>query len=66
VETTAMGAAMLAGLAVGMWESMDELCELWKAQTEFSPDMESSRAENLLKRWHKAVQRCRGWEDDSE
>ena len=64
VETTAMGAAMLAGLAVGMWDGLEELNGLWKAQTEFRPTMEQDAAEKLLSRWHRAVERCRGWEAD--
>ncbi len=62
VETTAMGAAMLAGIAVGVWDDLEELGNLWKAQTAFYPSMEQAKKEKLLSRWHKAVERCRGWE----
>ncbi|NLJ31622.1 MAG: glycerol kinase GlpK [Clostridiales bacterium] len=64
VETTAMGAAMLAGLAVGVWQDMRELESLWKAQTRFSPVMEEEKAEKMIARWHRAVERCRGWETE--
>ena len=64
VETTAMGAAMLAGIAVGVWENSEELESLWKAQTKFSPSMQQSKVEHLTSRWHKAVQCCLGWEQE--
>ncbi len=62
VETTAMGAAMLAGIAVGVWDTDDELKNLWKAKTAFKPSMDASKEKKLISRWHKAVERCRGWE----
>ncbi len=62
VETTAMGAAMLAGIAVGVWESAEELQNLWKAQISFRPSMDPEKEKKLISRWHKAVERCRGWE----
>ncbi len=61
VETTAMGAAMLAGIAVGVWDDPEELKNLWKAQTKFNPSMEKSKAEKAVSRWHRAVGRCRSW-----
>lgn len=57
IETTALGAAYLAGLAVGFWNSLDEIKENWKLGREFTPTMEESRAKTLLKGWHAAV-RC--------
>lgn len=66
VETTAMGAAMLAGMAVGMWESVEELDELWKAQTEFTPAMEQEKTEKMILRWHRAVERCSDWAMEEE
>lgn len=66
VETTAMGAAMLAGMAVGIWENLEELSGLWKAQTVFQPAMEQEQAEKMILRWHRAVERCSGWAQEDE
>lgn len=64
VETTAMGAAMLAGIAVGVWDGLEELKSLWKAQTEFTPELDEEQRKRMVARWHKAVERCRDWETD--
>jgi glycerol kinase len=60
-ETTALGAAYLAGLAVGFWKDQNELAEKWKCEKAFSPAMESPQREKLLAGWHKAVERSRDW-----
>ena len=60
-ETTALGAAYLAGLAVGVWRDRAELSRLWRCDTAFAPDMDASERERLLADWHRAVERCRGW-----
>ena len=60
-ETTALGAAYLAGLAAGVWESREELSRLWRCDTTFSPAMDARHRERLLADWHRAVGRCRGW-----
>ena len=60
-ETTALGAAFLAGLAVGFWKDRGELAEKWKCEKAFSPAMETRRREQLLSGWHKAVGRSRDW-----
>ena len=60
-ETTALGAAYLAGLAAGVWESREELSRLWRCDTTFSPAMDARHRERLLADWHRAVERCRGW-----
>ena len=60
-ETTALGAAYLAGLAAGVWESREELSRLWRCDTTFSPAMDTRHRECLLADWHRAVERCRGW-----
>ncbi|MDR0909159.1 MAG: glycerol kinase GlpK [Spirochaetaceae bacterium] len=60
-ETTALGAASLAGLAVGFWDSMQTLKEMWNCDAVFSPEMESEKVEQLLKGWHKAVGRSKDW-----
>lgn len=62
LETTALGAAMLAGLAVGVWESQEELAAVWKSQTVYQPQQEFD-SQPLLDKWHKAVRRCRMWEE---
>jgi glycerol kinase len=60
-ETTALGAAYLAGLAVGFWRSLDELRAAWRCGRTFTPSMDAARREGLLAGWHKAVGRARGW-----
>ena len=65
IETTAMGAAMLAGRAVGLW-SDGELADLQAADRTFEPAMDGAARERLLRRWRRAVERSRAWaaEDD--
>jgi glycerol kinase len=58
-ETTALGAAYLAGLAVGFWKNTGEVRAMWKCDTAFTPRMDGARREALLEGWHKAVDRCR-------
>ena len=60
-ETTALGAAYLAGLAVGVWADREELSRLWRCDTTFTPAMEPEERERLLSNWRRAVDRCRGW-----
>ena len=62
-ETTALGAAYLAGLAVGVWKSCEELQSLWHRDVTFEPTMEPVRREKLLHGWHKAVGRSLDWEE---
>lgn len=57
IETTALGAAYLAGLAVGYWKDRAELCENWNQGREFTPTMEQTERKKLLAGWHRAV-RC--------
>lgn len=61
IETTAIGAAFLAGLAVGFWKSRKELQELWTADQSFQPEMPVEKREQLIHFWHKAVERSKGW-----
>ena len=61
-ETTALGAAYLAGLATGMWESMDKIKELPRKSDEFVPSMSASEREGHIKEWHRAVSRSLGWQ----
>jgi glycerol kinase len=59
-ETTALGAAFLAGLGVGVWSESD-LAELWKVDRDFEPRMSRDEADTLQARWRQAVERSRGW-----
>jgi glycerol kinase len=61
IETTAIGAAFLAGLAVGFWESREEIQSLWTADRSFTPEMDSDNREKLIHFWHKAVDRSKNW-----
>ena len=60
-ETTALGAACLAGLAVGVWRDSGELRSLRQPDIPFQPAMEDAHRAELLRQWHRAVERCRGW-----
>ena len=62
-ETTAMGAAFLAGLAVGFWKDKAEIAAKWNVDRTFTPDMSSVEREAKYKGWKKAVERSRAWED---
>lgn len=55
METTALGAAFLAGLAVGFWKNPEGIAETWKKDREFTPQMEKQTAKNLYEKWQKAV-----------
>jgi len=66
VETTAMGAAYLAGLAVGYWPGRGEIIKNWTLSREFKPEMAPSQREKLLKGWRKAVGRTFGWAKEEE
>jgi glycerol kinase len=61
LETTALGAAYLAGLTVDLWKSRDELAQHWKAQRRFEPQISSSDRETRMSRWREAVSRARNW-----
>jgi glycerol kinase len=60
-ETTALGAAYLAGLAVGFWQDEAELTSLWRAERRFEPTMTADQRAALLAGWRRAVERCRHW-----
>jgi glycerol kinase len=63
-ETTALGAAYLAGLAVGYWKNQDDLKRNWALDREFKPQMPRDQSDKLYRRWQKAVERSREWADD--
>jgi glycerol kinase len=60
-ETTALGAAYLAGLAVGFWKSGDEIASQWQTERRFEPAMPSARVREMRERWTEAVQRAKAW-----
>ncbi len=60
-ETTALGAACLAGLAVGIYRNLDEIKNHWKSETVFTPRMEHAKRDKLIAGWHKAVGRSLNW-----
>jgi len=62
LETTALGAAYMAGLAVGYWESVDEIAQNWQVERIFEPRMPESQAAQQRARWSEAVKRSKGWE----
>ena len=61
VETTAMGAAYLAGLAVGYWKNIDEIQEIWQADVHFKPSQDRTETEEGIKRWYKAIDALEHW-----
>jgi len=63
IETTALGAAYLAGLAVGYWKDKDDIASKWQIDRTFQPEMDSENREKLYKGWKKAVERALNWED---
>ncbi len=63
IETTALGAAYLAGLAVGFWKDLEEIKSNWEIGKIFSPNMSSERRETLISGWKKAVTRSFAWEE---
>lgn len=65
-ETTALGAAYLAGLAVGFWESKDEIANRWKLEKSFNPEMEEAESTKLYKGWKKAVEATQVFKLDEE
>ncbi|MBP1839869.1 glycerol kinase GlpK [Formosa algae] len=61
LETTAMGAAYLAGLAVGYWDSIDDIQSQWIVDKEFFPEASKEKVDNMLHYWHKAVKCTQNW-----
>ncbi|MCP2014489.1 glycerol kinase [Deinococcus sp. HSC-46F16] len=65
-ETTALGAALLAGLAVGFWEGVEDVARLWQEERVFEPALADDEREHRLARWRQAVERSRGWAEGEE
>ena len=62
-ETTALGAAYLAGLAVGYWKSKKDIATQWKPDRRFTPQMKPAARRQLLAGWEKALARAKAWEN---
>ncbi len=66
IETTALGAAYLAGLAAGYWESREDILKNWQVEHTFEPQMEERRRSEALAGWHRAVRCSLSWAQDPE
>ena len=64
-ETTALGAAYLAGLAVNYWSDIKEVKQQWQMDRTFSPQIKANETYSLVKGWHRAVNASKAWADDS-
>ena len=64
LETTALGAAYLAGLAVGYWGDIAEIQAQWVVDRVFKPQIETEKIDNMVRKWNKAVERSRSWIDE--
>ena len=64
METTALGAAYLAGLHAGIWKTREDIASSWGVDREYIPAMEEEEKEKLASKWHKAVKMCAGWAKD--
>ena len=62
-ETTALGAAYLAGLATGVWQGTDEISARWQVERTFEPALDPARSAELRRRWSRAVERAKAWEE---
>lgn len=63
IETTALGAAYLSGLAVGFWKNKDEIRQNWTLLESFTPNMDKEKRQNLITGWKKAITRSFAWEE---
>ncbi len=62
-ETTALGAAYLAGLATGVWKDTGDIAERWQVERRFEPALDRDQAAAQRARWNRAVERAKGWEE---
>jgi len=65
-ETTAMGAAFLAGLAVGVWDGFEPLTRVWQRDALFYPSISDARRDELVRGWQRAVERAKGWSREEQ
>jgi glycerol kinase len=63
-ETTALGAAYLAGLAVGYWPNMEAIQHQWQVDKKFTPTMQEEERNKLTKQWQRSVKAAKVWADD--
>jgi glycerol kinase len=63
-ETTALGAAYLAGLAVGYWKNLDEVSSQWQVEKKFEPKIQNQQTEELIKGWKRAVHAAQVWSEE--
>ena len=63
-ETTALGAAYLAGLAIGFWKDTAEIENYWQADKNFEPEMEDSKRQKEIRQWKKAVKAAQAWTEE--
>lgn len=63
-ETTALGAAFLAGLAVNFWKDKEDIKKSWKLDREFFPNLSEEKRIKYLRGWKKAVEKARNWEEE--
>ena len=63
-ETTALGAAYLAGLAIGFWKNMQELEQYWQKDRSFSPSMQAEQRKGLQKNWQRAIKAAQAWTEE--
>ncbi len=64
LETTALGAAYLAGIATGFWKNRDEVTNNWREERRFTPQMPEDQRESMYTGWKRAVERAKGWAAD--
>jgi glycerol kinase len=65
-ETTALGAAYLAGLAVGYWQNQDDVTRNWALDREFAPQFDEAKRDKLYRGWRRAVERSLDWEEHEQ
>lgn len=66
IETTALGAALLAGLAVGVWKDMDEIRRIWQMDISLTPQMNDEQREASMRGWHRALKRSMKWASEED
>ena len=65
LETTALGAAFLAGLAVGFWKDKADIAALWAIETRFQPTLGRAQCDQHYRGWQRAVERARAWAEET-
>ena len=66
LETTALGAAYLAGLAVGYWKDLDEVHSQWQKEIQFNPEIGQDKMAKLVNKWNKALVKAQSWIDEND